>query len=272
MKNTKHMLSALLLLVLAFPLKAARVDTVDVYSAAMNKKVPAVVIVPERAIVGNRCPVVYLLHGYSDNHRNWVARKPDLKRHADEKGIFIVCPDGNNSWYWDSPVDPTFRYETFVSKELVEYVDKYYSTVPRPKGRAVTGLSMGGQGALFLAIHHPEVFGAAGSMSGGVDIRPFPKNWDMAKRLGSFEENRQVWEEFTLVNQMERFKAANLSLIIDCGTEDFFFQVNCDLHKRLLENGVKHDFIVRPGAHTWDYWISSVEFQLLFFQQFFERL
>lgn len=267
----KKTLFLLLLLALVLPMKAARVDSVEVYSASMNKKVPAVVIVSERALAGNRCPVVYLLHGFGDNHKGWITKKPDLKRHADEKGIIIVCPDGNNSWYWDSPVDSTFRYETFVAKELVAYTDKYYPTVPRATGRAITGLSMGGQGSLYLAVHHPDVFGAAGSMSGGVDIRPFPKNWDMAKRLGTLEENRERWDAFTLVNQMERFKAANLALIIDCGTDDFFYQVNLDLHKRLLEHKVNHDFIVKPGVHNWDYWIKAVEFQLLFFQQFFER-
>ena len=254
-----------------FSLQAAQVDTLLVRSESMNKDIKVVAIRPDKAVKGEKCPVIYLLHGHGGHAKTWIQVRPDLPEIADRDGIIFVCPDGGTSWYWDSPVDSTFRYETFVAKELVAYTDKYYPTVPRATGRAITGLSMGGQGSLYLAVHHPDVFGAAGSMSGGVDIRPFPKNWDMAKRLGTLEENRERWDAFTLVNQMERFKAANLALIIDCGTDDFFYQVNLDLHKRLLEHKVNHDFIVKPGVHNWDYWIKAVEFQLLFFQQFFER-
>ena len=90
--------------------------------------------------------------------------------------MIIVCPDGGfGSWYWDSPVDAGSQYETYVSNELVTWIDSKYKTIKTRKGRAITGLSMGGQGALYLAFRHQDIFGAAGSMSGGVDIRPFPE-------------------------------------------------------------------------------------------------
>ena len=82
---------------------------------------------------------------------------------ADEKGIIFVCPDGKDSWYWDSPKNPAYRYETFVSSELVNYIDRNYKTIADRKGRAITGLSMGGHGAMWLGIRHKDVFGAAGS-------------------------------------------------------------------------------------------------------------
>ena len=74
------------------------------------------------------------------------------------------------SWYWNSPVDPKSQYETFISDELIKAIDSKYKTIKNRTGRAITGLSMGGHGALYLAIKHQDVFGAAGSMSGGVDI------------------------------------------------------------------------------------------------------
>jgi len=87
---------------------------------------------------------------------------------ADRYGAIIVTPDGGvDSWYFDSPVDPTYRYETFVTQELIPYIDKLYKTVADRSGRAIAGLSMGGHGALYLAIRHQELFAAAGSMSGG---------------------------------------------------------------------------------------------------------
>src|SRR6185312_5486702 len=130
--------------------------------------------------------------------------------------VLIVCPDGAyGSWYWDSPVDSSFKYETYVSSELVKWVDSKYKTIKDPKGRAITGLSMGGHGALYLAFKHQDVFGAAGSMSGGVDLRPFPKNWDIARRLGSLDSFPQRWADYSVVNQTKLLKPGSLSIIFD---------------------------------------------------------
>jgi S-formylglutathione hydrolase FrmB len=121
---------------------------------------------------------------------------------------------------------------------------------------------MGGHGALWLAVHHPDVFGAVGCMSGGVDIRPFPKNWEIDRRLGNQEAHPEIWEAHTVINCILLFKQAGLSIIIDCGSYDFFYEVNCNLHRRLLEQNVPHDFIIRPGHHSWEYWVPSFEHPL----------
>ena len=129
---------------------------------------------------------------------------------------------------------------------------------------------MGGHGALYLAFRHQDVFGAAGSTSGGVDIRPFPKNWGMSKWIGTIDENPENWEKYTVTNMVDLLKPNHLKIIIDCGTEDFFYKVNCQLHDKLLAAKIPHDFIARPGAHNWPYWRNSVKFQVLFFSNFFE--
>ena len=144
-----------------------------------------------------------MLHGYGGNARSWVGLKPELPKIADEKGIIFVCPDGKNSWYWDSPKNQAYRYETSVASELVKHTDKNYATIPEKKGRAITGLSMGGHGALWLAIRHKEIFGAGGSTSGGVDIRPFPKNWEMNKQLGDYESDKTLWDQHTVITQVK---------------------------------------------------------------------
>lgn len=268
--KTNSIITLCVLLALALPSKASRVDTVRVYSTAMNKEVPVICIVPDRALQGEDCPTVYLLHGYSDNQGAWLSHKPELRTMADEKGIIVVCPDGSTSWYWDSPRDSSFRYETFISKELVSYVDGRYATVENRGGRAIVGQSMGGHGALWVALHHPDVFGAACSMSGGVDIRPFPKNWEINHRLGEKDAYPEEWERHTVINRMELFKQARLALLIDCGTSDFFYEVNCNLHRRLMENGVEHDFVVHPGNHSWKYWVPTLDFVFLFFEKYFD--
>ena len=162
-------------LLAAASVRAQTVDTVEVYSPSMDKKIKNVVILPAgygRNAVG-RYPVVYLLHGYNNRYDSWLRKtKPELPQTASAFGVIVVCPDGESSWYWDSPVNPRSRYETYVGTELVAYVDAHYRTLPDRRGRAITGYSMGGHGALWLAFRHPDVFGACGSMSGGLDESP----------------------------------------------------------------------------------------------------
>lgn len=265
----KLVVSFLLMCSFAF-CHAAKVDTVQMHSAIMDKSIKAVVITPDTYEEADAVPVVYLLHGYGGNYGNWVNNAPEIKKIADEYGMMIVCPDGGiGSWYWDSPIDPGFQYETYVAKELVEWVDAHYKTIADRSGRAITGLSMGGHGALYLAFLHQDVFGAAGSTAGGVDIRPFPRNWDMHKRIGSYAEQPAQWESRTVINMTHLLTPNSLSLIIDCGTGDFFYNVNEALHRKLNERNIPHTYLTGPGAHNWDYWRTSIPFQLLYFSKWF---
>src|SRR5450759_1140378 len=250
---------------------AAVVDTVSTYSPSMKKTIKAVVITPDDYASAKALPVVYLLHGHSGNYSDWVIKAKGFEKAVDLYEIIIVCPDGNNSWYWDSPVDPNYKYETYVSTELVSWIDSKYKTIKDRKGRAITGLSMGGHGALYLAIKHQDVFGAAGSMSGGVDIRPFPNNWDMSRQLGTYAEQPERWEKNTVINMLNLLTPNSLAIIIDCGTDDFFFKVNENLHRQLMYRNIPHDYITRPGAHTWPYWTNAVKYQLLFMKNYFDN-
>lgn len=257
-------------LVLALVSQASIVDTALTYSTAMKNQIRVVVIRPDNYDKAKELPVVYLLHGYSDNYAGWITKAKGFEKAADQYNCIIICPDGGfSSWYWDSPVDSSYRYETYISRELVNWADSKYKTIKNKKGRAITGLSMGGHGALYLAFRHPDVFGAAGSMSGGVDIRPFPNNWDMAQRLGTYAEYPERWEKNTVINMLHLLTPGKLALIIDCGTEDFFFKVNEELHQQLLLRNVQHDYITRPGSHNWEYWKNAIQYQLLFMSNYF---
>ncbi len=268
----KNYLFSLLAMWCVADVYAAEVDTVAVDSRAMNKTIKTVVVIPENYASLDSLPVVYLLHGYSGNYADWVNNAPEIKDFADRYHFMIVCPDGGfGSWYWDSPVDDSFQYETFVSRELVDWVDANYKTIQNRNGRAISGLSMGGHGALYLAMRHLDVYGAAGSTAGGVDIRPFPLNWDMAKRLGSYADYPERWEAHTVINQLHRLTPDKLALVIDCGTSDFFYGVNEQLHRKLLDRNIPHTYITGPGAHNWTYWQQSICYQLLYFDKFFRR-
>ena len=251
---------------------AAKVDTLRAFSTSMNKEIPVVVITPDSYNNQKQLPVVYLLHGYSGNYSNWSKTSNDAKMMADQYNFIIVCPDGDfGSWYFDSPMDSTSRYETFVAKELVEWTDKNYKTIAKRESRAITGLSMGGHGALYLAFRHQDVYGACGSMSGGVDIRPFPLQWEIKKHLGEQSKHPENWNKHTVIEMLYLLTPGALEITIDCGTEDFFYEVNVRLHEELTYRNIAHTFISRPGKHNWDFWKMSVKYHSLFFADYFNK-
>ena len=254
-------------------IQAQSVDTIGVRSESMNKNIQTVVVIPDAYYynLNEKFPVIYLLHGYGGDAKTWIGIKPNLLQIANEQNVIFVCPDGDNSWYWDSPVNPECRFETFVSKELVAYVDTNYWTIASPSGRAITGLSMGGHGGLWLSIRHSDVFGAGGSMSGGLDIRPFPDNWDMKKQLGEYAQNQERWDRHTVINALEKLHNNEIAIIIDCGFKDFFYEVNKNVHEKLLQRGINHEFIIRPGEHNSKYWNNAIDAQVMFFRKFFDK-
>lgn len=252
---------------------SARVDTVTITSASMHKPIKCVVVTPEGYSTGNqRYPVVYLLHGHGGSYNNWVRSTATLQPYVDALKLIVVCPDGNvSSWYFDSPVDTAWKYETHVALEVPDYIDAHYRTIASRNGRAITGLSMGGHGGLYLGIRHKDRFGAAGSTSGGVDFRPFPNNWNIAQRLGTYAGNEKQWDKNTVINAVDSLKSGELALIIDCGVDDFFITVNRNLHQKLVEKKIAHDYTERPGKHNWEYWNNALPYQLLYFSRFFHQ-
>lgn len=265
-------LPLLLLIVISINAFAGTVDTLEIKSAQLKKATKVVVIKPSLSSDSKETyPVIYLLHGYGGNYAQWSNVSPQLSKMADDLKIIFVCPDGGKgSWYFDSPIDSSIRYESYITKELIPYIDANFPTKSESKYRAITGLSMGGHGAMFLAIRHTDLFGAAGSTSGGVDFRPFPKNWDIKNALGNYEENKDRWEENTVMHQVESLENNKLSIIIDCGVDDFFITVNRALHEKLLKQKINHDYIERPGGHTYSYWHENIDYQILFFKKFFK--
>jgi S-formylglutathione hydrolase FrmB len=240
-------------------------------SPSMHKAPNGTVILPDAYRSGDRrFPTLYLLHGWAGNDTDW-ASKTDIGALADAYGLIVVMPDGGyDKWYVDSPVHPGDRYETYVGEEVVRFVDGRFRTVAQRKARAISGLSMGGFGALHIALGHPATFGAAGSISGGVDPRPFADKWNIAGAFGDPVTNSGYWNAQAIVNNAERFIGADIALAIDCGVDDFFMPVNRALHQRLLELKVAHDYTERPGGHGWDYWANAVKYQVLYFSSKFQ--
>jgi S-formylglutathione hydrolase FrmB len=274
----KKMFTAFIILI-GMQAFAGTVDTIEMKSAYLKKAIKFVVIQP--SIQNNqsnqlnsqeRYPVVYLLNGYDGNYAQWTKTAPQLAKTADDLKMIFVYPDGGkSSWYFDSPIDSSMQYESYIIKELVPYVDDNFPTKANPKSRAITGLSMGGHGGLYLAIRHSDIFGAAGSTSGGFDFRPFPKSWNLPNILGEYETNQARWYDYTVMRQVELLTNKQLAIIFDCGVDDIFIKVNRALHEKLLQLKIDHDYIERSGGHNHAYWRSSIDFQMLYFHQFFQK-
>ena len=234
MKKTVLLLLTFLNIFFVF---GSSIDTVVVTSKSMNKDISNIIIKPAGySLKSNNYPVLYLLHGAGGDYTSWTSNVPSLQKYANEYNILIVCPDGGStSWYFDSPIDDQIKYETYISKELVDVIDNKYNTIPEKTARAITGFSMGGHGAFYLAFKHPDIWGAAGSISGGLDIRPFPNDWDLPKRLGSYSDHKAFWEENTVINLVYKIKGNDLKLIFDCGIDDFFMTLIKGYMRNLLK-------------------------------------
>ncbi|MEJ8803198.1 alpha/beta hydrolase [Pontibacter sp. H249] len=272
--HKKHLL--LLLFTLVILSAQAKVDTLVIQSPSMQKTLKAGVVTPKsyKKKKNGPYPVLYLLHGYGGNFSNWLKVPPQknlLQSMADKYQVIIVTPDGGkSSWYYNSPVDKSSQYETFVTRELLQLVDSKYKTIKEKQGRFISGLSMGGHGALYLAARNPQLYLAAASMSGSVNVAAIDRKnllESIEAVIGPKAENQQLYEQHSIVHMVPQLKQSNLQFMIDCGIDDFLIEDNRELHRRLVAEKVPHDYIERPGAHSWIYWSNALEYHLLFFQK-----
>ena len=261
---------------------AATVDSLAVPSASMKKTYKAAVVLPASyAKSKTSYPVMYLLHGGGGHFSDWLTQTPDkllVQKLADQYNLIIVMPEGEGfSWYMDSPFDPTSQFETHVINEVIPKVDNTYRTIKSNKGRVITGLSMGGHGAMYLSAKHPDLFSAASSMSGAMDMNFSSAKMDaerlkgvnerFEKLLGTSDPNSDLFVKNSVMNMTDKIKKNGLAIMIDCGVDDFLLGGNRELHNRLVYSGTAHDYIERPGGHSWDYWQNALPYHVLFFQK-----
>ncbi|MGB9430826.1 MAG: alpha/beta hydrolase-fold protein [Candidatus Acidiferrum sp.] len=117
----------------------------------------------------SRYPTLYLLHGYDADITDW-ARGTDLSAYAARHHLIIVTPDASRGWYLNSVANPKARFDDYIMKDVIPYVDAHFRTIPEPFARAIAGVSMGGFGAMFLGLEHRDQFAAIGSFSGALAV------------------------------------------------------------------------------------------------------
>ena len=211
-------------------------------------------------------PVVYQLHGQSDDHTAWQ-RWTTIERHAGRLGIGIVLLNGARSFYCDTP--GTHRKWEGHILESVAFIDRTFRTVPKAAGRGIGGLSMGGYGALKIGLAHPELFGSAASHSGAVDVA----RWSQEAKSPDFLD---IWPKGRVpanddIRKLLAKPGRKPAIYVDCGTEDFLLEQNRTLKADLVKRKIPHIYLEHPGSHNWDYWQQHIGEALDFHAGHFRR-
>ncbi len=232
-------------------------------------------------------PVVYLLHGYSDDETGWV-QFGEVDKMADREianGNFassiIVMPDGKVTWYVNS-FDGSDRWEDMFVDEFIPFIEKEYRARPKKEFRAIAGLSMGGYGALVLAMHHTDLFSTAVALSAGVITDEqiinstafdhyFGKIFYNTKPENEVSEHWKANSPLHLVESVELDKLKSVRFYMDCGDDDFLSEGNMLLHIKMKNVGIPHEFRVRDGSHSWGYWRAGLPAGLKFISKKFHR-
>ncbi len=207
-------------------------------------------------------PAVILLHGLTGNYKQW-ANICNLQNFADKYGFIFLCPDGLfDSWYIDSPLKKNSQYTSFFFTDFLPEMKKSFRI--DTTNIFISGLSMGGHGALLFYCLHPEMFKAAGSTSGAVNLcNLYFKKTNIPDLLGDFcNEN---WKNFSILNQIEKLKNTEKTFIFDCGSEDILHDDNYKLNEVCHKLKIKGKFISRKGNHNAKYWKNSLPAHLEFF-------
>lgn len=246
-------------------------QTVSFHSKALAGETTYCVFMPSAIRSGERLPVLYLLHGWSGGYRDW-AERTSLADMLRGRKLIVVTPDGGFAgWYVDSPVVRNSNYETLITQDLIEDVDARFPTIPGREGRAIAGLSMGGHGALLLAVRHPGLYASASSLSGILRVTNHYGKWNTTATLGELPGAAAFWKEHCVWDQADRFTTAGLKIMFDVGTSDTTGAVtdNRQFHEELVKRSIEHRYAEHPGGHTWKYWGEHLPEHLDFHQEVF---
>jgi len=244
----------------------------------------AVYLPPDYESSGRSYPVLYLLHGSGDDQTGWVqfGEVLNITDKAIANGtatpMIIVMPDANTGrrGYFND-IKGDWNYEDFFFKELIPYVEKKYRTKTDKRGRAISGLSMGGGGTLMYAMHHPELFSSACPLSASVGPLTFEDAKRSLTKANQSLSDTAITSYFnrhsaiTLVNNMPEEQKKAVRWYIDCGDDDFLYEGNSMLHIAMRKKEVPHEFRVRDGGHTWTYWRASLPKVLEFVSDAFHQ-
>lgn len=242
------------------------------FSSSLGMSTEMTLILPEDApgqvgqknVSQDETKVLYLLHGRSDDNTIW-SRRTSIERYASERGIAVIMPNANLSFYTNMACGG--RYQDFIFDELPEKVARLFGLKPSREQCAVAGLSMGGYGAIKWALTQPERFYFAAGLSGAYDVADLWTNGQDAKRDSDLTRVFDTRENFigsendiyALLERCQERKAEIPELFISCGTEDFLIEHSRHINRVFDEKKILHTYEEHPGAHEWSYWDKHIQ-------------
>jgi S-formylglutathione hydrolase FrmB len=239
--------------------------TVQFFGESIGKSTAMNVILPPGR---GPFPVMYLLHGLSDDYTIW-ARRTSIERYVADKKLIVVMPDGDRSFYCNALHAGGMAYEDHVTRDVVGFIDATFRTIRRREGRAIAGLSMGGYGACMLAMKHPGLFSAACSHSGALTFAhtcpantPFTVRGDIQAIISRIPRDGR-YDLFLLAEKFTR-RRVKTTLRLDCGRKDFTLPANRLFHAHLKKLGIKHVYREYSGDHNWAYWDLHIQDSIAF--------
>ena len=256
----KYLVSTLVVCSMGFAQTTARVDSF--YSPSIRSMMHYSYILPARYDTLRTYPVLYLLHGYGGDHRNWVDLT-NLLTFSAQLGLIIIMPDAANSWYVNSAGQPNDRYEDLIVKDIRKLVEQRFAA--DTSRSAIAGLSMGGYGAIMLGLRHPKLFRFAASLSGALSIPggiEFPERNRAERALANLKEVFGTDESFRRRHDplyLYKTTTANTLpyLYFVIGTNDgftTFLPAHRSLTDSLRSYGARYEYHETPGGHNWKYW------------------
>lgn len=246
------------------PRLTSGVKMIDVtfHSAALNRDMPYRAILPVTIAASQKLPVLYLLHGGGGGFHDW-SNYSDVSGYA-ERGMILVMPEGNSSYYTNSADHPQDRYEDYIVHDLIADVEQRFAAAPGRTHRAIAGMSMGGFGAVVLALKHSDLFVFAGGLSSALDVpsRPFS-----IKRIGQYREHSSIFgpwgsqsrrasDPFVLVRSADPGQTPYLFLT--CGDQEGLLPTNRRFAAMLQVRHFNYEFHAVAGGHDWNQWNRNV--------------
>ena len=231
---------------------------VGFHSAALNRDMRYRVILPAHVPPGQKLRVVYLLHGGGGGFRDW-SNYSDVARFA-ESGLLLIMPEGNSSYYTNAVDPPQDRYEDYIVGDLISDAEGRFGVAAGRSNRAIVGVSMGGFGAVKLALRHPDLFTFVGGISSAIDV---PRRAFSVKRLGqsrhyaaifgpSGSQSRRDNDPFALVRTANPASAPYFFLT--CGEQEGLLPANREFSALLAQRHFRYEFHTVAGSHDWNQW------------------
>lgn len=245
----------------------------------------AIYLPPDYETSERSYPVLYLLHGAGDDQSGWVQFGEVLNitdkaiKEGKSTAMIIVMPDANTGQRgYTNDVNRNWRYEDFFFEEFLPFIEGKYRIRTEKRYRAVAGLSMGGGGSFYFALHRPDLFSAACPLSSatGPLSRDDMKNYMQRRGMsGASEAEMNAWyEKYSVTEMVKNLPEEDLKAVrwyIDCGDDDFLYEGNSLVHIEMRKREIPHEFRIRDGAHNWTYWRESLPDVLRFVSEGFHQ-